>query len=113
MEWLEWLLELLGLGSLFRRDPSRSPLAAVPNLHGLPVGIASRTLSYCDLCIELVRLTEHPATAEEVVVDQRPAPGERVPYRSTVTIYVQHPPAANSANHVKPRVRRSRRTATD
>jgi len=96
---MDWLLEALGngisewLGTLFRRDPGRSWQAAVPNLHGLPVGIARRTLSDCDLCINLVWLTEHPATAEEVVVDQSPAAGERVRRRSIVTIYVQHPPA--------------------
>ena len=90
-----WLLDVLGngisdwLGGKLRRDPVRPLQAAVPNLHGLAVGVARKTLSDCDLCIELVRLTEHPATAEEVVIDQSPAPGETVSRRSTVTIHVQ------------------------
>ena len=95
---MDWLLELLGDGisdwlggGSFRRDPGWQ--GTVPNLHGLPVGIARRILSDCDLCINLVWLTEHPATAEEVVVDQSPAPGERVQRQSIVTIYVQHPPS--------------------
>ena len=92
---MDRLLELLDdgitgwLGGLLGRDRGPSWQGTVPNLHGLPEGVARRTLSDCDLCIELVRLTEHPATVEEVVVDQSPAPGERVDRRSTVTIYLQ------------------------
>jgi len=107
---MDWLFELLGdgisgwLDTLFWRNPGRhrSWQAAVPNLHGLPVGQARRTLSDCELCINLVRLTGHAATAGEVVVDQSPAPGERVRRQSTVTIYVQHPPAANGATTCSP-----------
>ncbi len=103
---MDWLFEALGngvsdwLGTKFRRDPVRPWQAAVPNLHGLPVSQARRTLSDCELCINLVRLTEHAATVGEVVVDQSPVPGARVRRQSTVTTYVQHPSAANGANQV-------------
>ncbi len=76
------------------RDPSRRSRRprrpAVPDLHGLPGGLARMTLSDADLRIKLVWLTEHPATAEGVVVDQSPAAGKRARRQRIVTIYVQH-----------------------
>jgi len=93
---MDWLFDVLtgvisGWISTLRRgrDTSQPWGAAVLNLHGLPEGVARKTLSDSDLYIELVRLAGHPATAEEVVVDQSPAPGERASRRSTVTIYVR------------------------
>ncbi len=101
---MEPLLELIGnlifdwLAGRGQRDPGRDPMAGMPNLRGLPVSVARRTLFDCDLCANLVRLTEHPATAEDVVVDQNPAPGARVYRRSAVTIYVRHRSAASGAS---------------
>jgi len=92
---MDWLFDVL-TGVIYvwiktlrgERDTTQPWGAAVPNLHGLPEGVARKTLSDNDLCIELVRLAEHPATAEEVVVDQSPAPGQRASRRSTVTVYM-------------------------
>jgi hypothetical protein len=100
------LLALLFDWWLGVRDRDRRPSwqGIVPNLHGLPESVARRALSDCDLCVELVRLTEHRATVEDVVVGQSPAPRERADRRSTVTIYLQHPSAAKGANRVQPKV---------
>jgi curved DNA-binding protein CbpA len=72
-----------------RRQPRD---VSVPDVRGLFSGPCQDALARAGFRISTVRLTENPMPVEGLVVDQSPAPGEKVPRFSTLTIQVWHPP---------------------
>ena len=64
--------------------------ATVPEVRGLNVNEARRTLGREGLRLEVHRLQEPPALVMGTVVDQNPEPGTRHRRAEPVTVYVQH-----------------------
>ena len=62
----------------------------VPDVRGLNVDEARRTLGREGLRLEVHRLQEPPAPVMGTVVDQSPEPGTRHRRAEPVTVYVQH-----------------------
>lgn len=62
----------------------------VPDVRGLNVDEARRTLGREGLRLEVHRLHEPPAPVMGMVVDQNPEPGTRHRRTEPVTVYVQH-----------------------
>jgi hypothetical protein len=62
----------------------------VPDVRGLNVDEARRTLGREGLRLEVHRLQEPPAPVMGTVVDQNPEPGTRHRRAEPVTVYVQH-----------------------
>ena len=73
------------------RQPSRRRgRTTVPDVRGLNVDEARRTLGREGLRLEVHRLQERPAPVMGTVVDQDPEPGTRHRRAKPVRIYVQH-----------------------
>jgi hypothetical protein len=64
--------------------------STVPDVRGLNVDEARRTLSREGLRLEVERLQEQPAPVMGTVVDQNPEPGKRHRRAEPVMISVQH-----------------------
>ena len=90
---------LAGLGALAdwlappaRRSRRQSREVLVPDVRGLFAGACQDALATAGFRISTVMLTGQPMPVEGLVVGQSPAPGEKVPRFSTLTIQVWHPP---------------------
>lgn len=90
---------LAGLGALAdwltplpRKSRRQSQEVIVPDVRGLFSGACQDALAKAGFRISTVRLTDQPIPVEGLVVDQSPAPGEKVPRFSTLTVQVWHPP---------------------
>ena len=63
----------------------------VPDVTGLFYGACMDVAGRAGLHVEPIRLTLHPMPVEGLVVGQRPAAGDRVHRRSTLTVRLWHP----------------------
>jgi len=88
-----------GLGTLAdrltppaRRSRRQSRDVIVPDVRGLFARACQDALATAGFRISTVLLTNQPMPVEGLVVRQSPAPGEKVPRFSTLTIQVWHPP---------------------
>jgi hypothetical protein len=87
------LFSHLDPGELFEgQGPGSRPRGrtTVPDVRGLNVDEARRTLGREGLRLEVHRLLEPPAPVMGTVVDQSPEPGTRHRRAEPVTVYVQH-----------------------
>jgi hypothetical protein len=87
------LFSYLDPGELFEgQRPGSRPRGrtTVPDVRGLNVDEARRTLGREGLRLEVHRLLEPPAPVMGRVVDQSPEPGTRHRRAEPVTVYVQH-----------------------
>jgi hypothetical protein len=72
--------------------PSRSSRVAAPDVRGLFYGACMDVAGRVGLRVAPIQLTRHPMPVEGLVVDQTPAPGNRMHRDSTLTVQVWHPP---------------------
>ena len=75
-----------------RKSRGWSRDVTVPDVRGLFSGPCQDALTKAGFRISTVRLTDQPMPVEGLVVDKSPAPGEKVPRFSTLTVQVWHPP---------------------
>jgi curved DNA-binding protein CbpA len=94
---------LAGLGALAvwlapapRKLRHQSRDVIVPDVRGLFARACQEALAKAGFRISTIRLTSQPMPVEGLVVDQSPAPGEKVPRLSTLTIQIWHPPRRQS-----------------
>ena len=80
------------LAPLPRKSRHQSQDVNVPDVRGLFSGACQDALMKAGFRVSTVRLTDQPMPVEGLVVDQSPAPGEKVPRFSTLTVQVWHPP---------------------
>jgi hypothetical protein len=78
--------------------PRLSRMVTVPEVRTLRASEAFYLVAKADLRINFVRLTENPAGADGIVVDQDPLPGASVPRHSELIIQVVHPVATEDVN---------------
>lgn len=90
---------LAGLGALAawvvplpRKSRRQSQDVIVPDVRGLFASACQGLLAKAGFRMSTVRLTEHPMPVDGLIVDQSPAPGEKAPRSSTLTVHVWHPP---------------------
>ena len=76
--------------------PSRSSRVVAPDARGLFYGACMDVAGRVGLRVTPIQLTRHPMPVEGLVVDQTPAPGERMHRDSTLTVQVWHPPGPGS-----------------
>jgi DnaJ domain/PASTA domain len=94
---------LTGLGALAawlapapRTLRHQSREVTVPDVRGLFARPCQEALVKAGFRISTIRLTSQPMPVEGLVVDQSPAPGEKVPRLSTLAIQIWHPPRRQS-----------------
>jgi beta-lactam-binding protein with PASTA domain len=75
-------------------------MVTVPDVRRLRASEAFYAVGQSDLRIKFVRLTEHPAGGDGIVVDQDPSPGSSVRRSSTVTVQVVHPVAEEDTSNL-------------
>jgi hypothetical protein len=93
--FLDWLLGPVdGDGGPRRRLPRKG---IVPDVRGLDVASARRSLQTEGFHDEVRRLEAHPAPVMGTVVDQYPSPGVRWNRAKPIRMDVSHPPAVRDA----------------
>jgi hypothetical protein len=63
-----------------------------PDVRGLFFGPCHDALARAGVRVRAVRLTDDPMPVDGLVVDQSPAPGEKMPLPGSLTVRVWHPP---------------------
>lgn len=74
-------------------QPSVPSKVVVPDFRGMFASEVYLPALRDGVRTEIVRMTEHPAATDGVVVDQEPAPGTTVKRGAKVTLMVRHPDA--------------------
>jgi beta-lactam-binding protein with PASTA domain len=100
--WFEAIVDLF-TGTVDRGSTRMRPRSGpVPDVRGLPLDLARRTLAGEGFKADVVALEPEPARVMGTVVAQRPAPGTRWHRSRRVTLDVAHPRATPSTVHEPP-----------